>query len=211
MSGQGDLTMLPFVHALRRGDAATLSALGDSLTYGYLVARGYLDMVEETLQRLFPEALLTVHNHGVCGDTVFDGLERAGEAFFAPQPQVGLIQFGLNDCFQGMSAARFSAGLEHLVLDCRQRVPHMDLVLVPPPPVEAASFDQAAEPFREAMADVAEEHGGVLAPVSTRWNEDRPDEPLWLADGVHPTQAGYRRMASAVLDALGVTPLLTTD
>ncbi len=186
---------------LAAGEPGRLSALGDSLTYGYLVRQGYLDMVEAALRSQYPESQLTVLNHGVCGDTVFDGLSRFDEAFVYPQPDLGLIEFGLNDCFQGITPERFAAGLEQLVDLCRQRVPAMELVILPPIPVQPAAFQAAAEPFKKACFDIARQGPYPCVDFATPWRA-ADNLPLWQGDGVHPTEAGYRIMAQAVLATL---------
>ena len=192
----------PFIERLCQGQTAILSALGDSLTVGYLVYQGYLDMVESDLRKRYPEARLQVYNHGVCGDTVFDGRHRLDQAIMNLHPHLALVQFGLNDCFSGISPARFSEGLDDVLRRIKASLPDTLIMLVPPPPVEPAAFDMQAEPFREAMAVAAALHGTLLAPIEEFWGSDSAGTPLWLPDGVHPTEAGYRCMADAILKAL---------
>ena len=191
-----------FLKKLKAGEKVTLSALGDSLTYGYMVHQGYLDMVEARLRRDHPGNLLTVLNHGLCGDNVFGGNARAEEAFYTPQPDLGFIEFGLNDCFQGMPASQFETSLRQLVGGCRTKVPGMALLLLPPIPVEPADFEQLAEPFRNAYNMVGREFQVPIVDFATPWHQTPNSIPLWQADGVHPTEAGYRVMAEAVVRTL---------
>jgi len=191
-----------FRDRLLAGEPATLCALGDSLTVGYLVNRGYLDMVEADLRQRFPHCDLWVENRSVCGDTIFDGTRRAPHALLSAPPHAALIQFGLNDCFSGVSSGQFRQGVTALVERLKTRSPGTEIILVPAPPIRAPEFDREAEPYRTACDDIAGEPGVVSAPVSCVWRAANQDLPLWLGDGVHPTEAGYRLMADAVLQSL---------
>jgi acyl-CoA thioesterase I len=194
--------MKQFLTKLRGGEEVTLSALGDSLTHGYLVPFGYLDMVETKLREDSPGNRLSVLNHGLCGDTVFGGNSRAAKAFYQPQPDLGFIEFGLNDCFQGMPASQFEGSLRHLLEGCQARVPHMALLLLPPIPVKPPDFELLAEPFRAAYHKLGEEFSVPVIDFATPWHQAHPTIPLWQGDGVHPTEAGYRVMADAVLEVI---------
>jgi lysophospholipase L1-like esterase len=169
---------------------------------GYLVRRGYLDMVETALRKSYPGNSLAVLNHGLSGDTIFGGNARAAEAFYRPQPDLGFIEFGLNDCFQGMPVSQFEASLRHLVEGCKTRVPNMALLLLPPIPVEPPDFEELAEPFRTAYQTIGQEFSVPVIDFATPWHQAPPAIPRWQNDGVHPTEAGYRIMADAVLEAI---------
>ena len=47
----------------------TLSVLGDSLSYGYMVPAGYIHILMELLAKDYLSNQFRLHNHGVCGDT----------------------------------------------------------------------------------------------------------------------------------------------
>jgi len=194
--------MKRFLAKLRAGEEVTLSALGDSLTVGYLVPEGYLDKVEWDLRQSYPGNKLSVLNHGLSGDTVFGGNARAAVAFYRTRPDLGIIEFGLNDCFQGVPAQQFESSLRHLVEGCRARVPEMALLLLPPIPVASPDFEKLAGPFRTAYQRIATEFSATIVDFATPWHQAPPSIPLWQGDGVHPTEAGYRVMADVVLKAI---------
>jgi len=191
-----------FLRRLDQGKPAVLTALGDSLTVGYMLPLGYLDMTCTALRQRFPGADLEVRNHGVCGDTVFDGARRAGRALLGDPPHLAFIQFGLNDAFSGVTPFQFRRGLFELVTQVQQAAPDTELLLVPPPRVRYLEFDREAEPFRGAMEDTARTTGVLVAPMARVWDAHQGSEPLWLGDGVHPSLAGYGLMAEAVLEAV---------
>ncbi|MBM4353573.1 MAG: hypothetical protein FJ109_07205 [Deltaproteobacteria bacterium] len=191
-----------FLERLTAGEPASLRALGDSLTVGYLVRRGYLDFLEDMLRERFPGCPVRLENHGVCGDTVFDGLERCRSVLRPPPADAVIFQFGTNDCFCGISAERYKAGLLDLVRRHEGSGGTGDLLLLPPPRIDLAEFDTGLDAFRGAVDEVAEETGAAVAPVLEVWDAHGGSEPLWLDDRVHPTEAGYRLMALAVLRVL---------
>jgi acyl-CoA thioesterase I len=194
--------MTRFADRLRSGRPTTMTALGDSLTVGYMVRRGYLDMVETSLRERFPSCDLRVANQGVCGDTIFDGTRRAPQALFSTPPNAALIQFGLNDCFSGVTREQFKEATGELVSRLRALSPDTEVVLVPAPPCRTADFDGEAEPFRTAYEELGNELSVLVAPVPRLWRTRSPELPLWLTDGVHPTEGGYRIMAETVLEVL---------
>ncbi len=191
-----------FLRRLEAGGSATLRALGDSLTVGYRVRRGYLDFLGDMLQGRLPGCGVSLENHGVCGDTVFDGIDRSRSVLRSPPADAQILQFGTNDCFCGVSAARYQGGLLELAARYRECGGAGDLLLLPPPRVRMADFDGALDAFRDAVDQIASRTGAVVVPVLDVWDAFNGPEPLWLEDGVHPTEAGYRLMARAVMSAL---------
>ena len=162
---------------------------------------GYLEHVEAGLSTAFPEAQVHVMRHGVCGDTVFDGLRRLPPLLARLRPNVVLVQFGLNDLFQGIPPRRFAGGLDAVLEQCAE-AGVAGAVLVPPPPPRDPLWEADVQPFRAVFAECGARWKIPIAPVAEHWRDAAPDEVLWLDDGVHPSEAGYRHMAAAVLQAL---------
>jgi len=191
-----------FAGLLEAGGTARLAGLGDSLTYGYMVSRGYFDMVADGLRDRYPEAQLTVTNCGVCGDTAAGGLTRTGQLFRPGAPDLALVQFGLNDCYMGIPAAEFQEDLLDVVYRLGRDAPECEILLVPPPALKFDEDNRMVKPFRRAFARAAEEAGVPSAQVEHEWRSHEPAGPLWLSDGVHPSEEGYSIIARAVLTAV---------
>ena len=191
-----------FVGLLERGEQGTLMALGDSLTVGYMVQRGYLDMVEAELRGRYPACNLRVDNQGVCGNTVLDGLARVRGILLDGAPDLALLQFGLNDCFVGITPARFKEGLLTLIGRVRDKSPDTEIMLVPPPAVRFENFNEEAKPFRQVTIEASAEANVVAVPMAAAFHATNEDQPLWLSDGVHPSHGGYELMANAVIEAI---------
>ena len=184
-----------------------LSVLGDSLSYGYMVSAGYIDMLMELLAKHYPSHMFRLHNHGVCGDTAQGGLYRLREALLDPPADIALVQFGINDCFVGISASAFQATVGQIVLAYQKECPKGIVLLVPPPPVSPPQENLMLEPFRQAMHDLAGSPGVVCAPIDEHWSVTESSSTRWLDDGVHPSEGGYRLMAEAVYAALTSLPV----
>ena len=54
-----------FASLIKDQHQITLSVLGDSLSYGYMVPTGYIHMLMELLVKGHPSNLFRLHNHGV--------------------------------------------------------------------------------------------------------------------------------------------------
>ena len=180
----------------------TLSVLGDSLSYGYMVPAGYIHMLMELLAKEYPSNQFHIHNHGVCGDTAQDGLRRLRGALLHPPADIALVQFGINDCFVGISAPEFQAAVKQIVQGYQTECPKGIVLLIPPPPVYPPQENLMLEPFRQAMYELAKTLNVVCAPINDHWSVDESLSAQWLDDGIHPSEEGYRLMARAVYVAL---------
>ncbi len=91
--------------AAQHDDRVILAAYGDSLVAGWglstqdgLVARLEAELVKAGAGGARGVRVL---DFGVSGDTSLDGLERL-EAVLAAKPRAVLLEFGANDCYQGL-------------------------------------------------------------------------------------------------------------
>ena len=195
-----------FASLIKGQHLITLSVLGDSLSYGYMVSAGYVHMLMDLFARHYPSHEFRLHNHGVCGDTAAGGLRRVRRALLDPPADIALIQFGINDCFVGISAADFATAVRQIVLAYRAECPEGIVLLVPPPPVHPRREHLMLESFRQSMQQAAESLEVVCVPIAEHWPVDESSPNQWLNDGVHPSEEGYRLMARAAFAALSPPP-----
>jgi acyl-CoA thioesterase-1 len=191
------MPMTRFIERLARGDRPTVLGLGDSLTFGYMVPRGYLHILRDLLVARAPKAPPIIDNQGSCGDTAAGGRARLRHLLGDGGPDLALIQFGINDAFGGVPPAAFRRDLEALIMTFQEANPDGEIVLVPPPPLAWEEDDAQVEPFRDAALVAAEAHGAGLAPVGEFFRRGHPG--AYLADGVHPAEKGHAWMAEAIL------------
>jgi lysophospholipase L1-like esterase len=74
--------------------------IGDSITGVYYHSgglRAYPEMLQIALQKIHPQAQLTVRNAGISGDTTTGGLKRLDRDVLAHKPHLVTVMFGMND------------------------------------------------------------------------------------------------------------------
>ncbi len=190
-----------FVEMVKAGRSVQVTALGDSLTVGHMVNCGYFPAFLDSIRRMNPDCEVRGSNHGICGDTARGGLSRFQSAS-RPYPDLALIQFGINDAFMGVSAEGFGRQIDEiagLFLGLGSMV-----ALVPPPPLRNLGDMAVVAPFVDACVRVATERRLPFAMYERGWCSDDRQSELWLDDGVHPSERGYRLMADSVLEALSL-------
>lgn len=192
--------MAQFIQRLEAGGRPTILGLGDSLTFGYMVPRGYLRVLQDLLTLRSPAAPPVINNQGACGDTAAGGRARLRHLLEDGGPDLALIQFGINDAFGGISHEAFRRDLESLICTFREARPDGEVILVPAPPLAWPEDDAQVEPFRIAAASAAATQGARLAPVDELFRRDHPG--AYLADGIHPSEKGHAWIAAAVLQVL---------
>ncbi len=157
-----------------------------------MVPAGYVRMLMDLLARHYPSHEFRLHNHGVRGDTARGGLGRLTGALLDPPADIALVQFGINDCFVGISASDFQTAVRQIVLAYQTECPKGIVLLVPPPPVYPKQEHLMLEFFRQAMQQVAKSLEVVCVPIDAHWPVDESSPTQWLDDGVHPSEEGYR-------------------
>jgi acyl-CoA thioesterase I len=194
-----------FVQALANGETRRLVGLGDSLTYGYMVGRGYFDQLLGRLATRYPAGRVEPVNQGVCGATAEDGARRLSYGMRGGTTDMLLVQFGLNDAYMGIHAKAFQDMVARIIERARAEVPELEIILVPPPPLDDAREQRLAAPFTAAMEALTSPPEVRIADVAASWRAEA-GEALFLVDGVHPTEAGYACMAEAVFKAMAASP-----
>ncbi|OIO05146.1 MAG: hypothetical protein AUJ49_01765 [Desulfovibrionaceae bacterium CG1_02_65_16] len=204
---------------VRHDPRPVLAAYGDSLVAGWGVAES--EALPVRLEACLAQAgkPWRVLNFGVSGDTSVEGLERLSDVL-AAQPRAALLEFGANDCYQGLPVKATADALEQMIkglLDAGVRVflagwrtrsdlftPEFDdpdlagLVPIAPPLFNA----KYVKKFNAVHAWLAEKHHLPLLPHILDPLLDPALAGAFQADGVHPSAKGARLLAEAL------TPLL---
>jgi lysophospholipase L1-like esterase len=206
----GDVAV-PAVLALGpRARANIYLAFGDSITWGQGSSdgNGYVDVLEADLRGFWGKA--TVEADGEPGTKSNKGESRLGASLNSSRPAYVLILYGTNDwnepdCREEFPCFTITA-LRSMVLQTRDAGAFPVVGTIPP--VNPSYTDRSPEErndwvrrmnelvrsmAREERAAVAEIHGDFLK---------QPSLPPLFADYLHPSDAGYRLMASSFFAAI---------
>jgi len=189
---------------LLSGETVKITAFGDSLTYGWMVGKGYIDFLHEMLKEKYPGSDVVFLNRGVPGDTARDGLRRIKEVTSKTADLV-LVEFGLNDLYTGYSDGEFLKNLELIIRDIRESM-DAEIVLLTSVYVRMAPEYSRMLEFYKTINLAAEKHSLPVVNVHSYWEYKVQSGidfyRLVQADGVHPTEEGYRLFAEAVMSML---------
>ncbi len=185
--------------SLGAGGDIVVAGLGDSLTYGWMVRRGYFERFVSTLQTRWPKGRISGINAGIPGDTALGGLRRI-DAVLREKPTLVLVQFGLNDLFSGVDPGSFQMSYEQITqrVIAAGAIPILVVSSPLPNPLEQEKATRYYDIIRQLGAKlgvpVADTDLHLRSSVEMR---DAP-EHLILDDGSHPSDQGHRLMADAV-------------
>jgi lysophospholipase L1-like esterase len=197
---------------LRSGRSVTLAALGDSLTRGWMVRKGYLDYLEEMLRREYPGSRFRIVNEGIPGDTADCGLYRLETDILVEKPDCVLVQYAINDASLGFTTGQFKRTIRDIVERIPPRRGGGDRFWSPRASFSATTVRTASlEEYYGVLADIGAEES-PRAPVHEHWKRRSPRGWTWRSlvqfDFVHPTTEGYRYKAEAVMEVFGRTPVM---
>lgn len=187
----------------------TFVAIGDSFTEGVAddpgdgVYRGWADLVARRLAEFEPE--LRYANLAVRGKLIGQIAQDQLEPAAAMRADLATVAGGLNDamrpgcdvdevCAQIERCARVMAAssgrlVMFRVMDFTRRMP------------SARRFQPKADRINELVDQLVEKYGVVTVDLHSARVFDDPR--LWAPDRIHLTDEGHRRVAEAVLEALG--------
>lgn len=188
---------------LAAGESVRIAALGDSLTYGWMAEKGYIDFLQEMLQAKYPSTKIQFINSGLPGDTAEGGLRRLKEQVIDAHPDLVFVQFALNDAFIGCPLGEYEKNIA-LIIERLRHETAAEVLLLTSVALADSHEDSLALQYYERLEQVAQQRSVSIARVHAYW-KDKADgnfDGLLQADGVHPTAAGYRLMAEAIMQVL---------
>jgi acyl-CoA thioesterase I len=181
-------------------------AFGDSITEGQVLSLGFAMVVEpfesyphkleQILRSRYPAQAVRVFNSGYGGEEPATGVARLPGILDAEHPEVLLIQEGIN----GLTTARVTSYGNHLrtmVSLARQR--NIDVIIATLLPVGPPHTDsrptkrEAVTQLNQRIEGIAAEFG--IGPPLDLYSPFQANPSLLDRDGLHPTRAGYTRIA----------------
>ncbi len=187
---------------LQSGASVTIAAIGDSLTSGWMARKGYVDFLEEMLREKYPDSRFSIIASGVAGDTADFGLYRVDTDVLRHEPDCVFVQYAINDAGYGFTVNQFRNNIQGII-DKIRRAGDADIVLVTSGHIGDHGETHFAEEYYEQLESLGEINGLPVARVHAYWKEKISTgvdfRSLVQYDMVHPTVAGYRIMAEAIV------------
>lgn len=174
--------------------AATIVALGDSLTAGYGLRpeQNFPAQLEAHLKTLGKD--VTLINGGISGDTTAGGKSRL-DWVLEQQPQIVIVALGGNDMLRGVEPTLTHGNLDSILHTLTQK----NIVVILAGMKSAMNMGpHYAAQFNKIYPNLAKKYGVIHYPFFLEGVARKPD--LNLADGIHPNAAGIAVMVE------GITP-----
>ena len=179
---------------------------GGSIAAGLGVTKNYGHILQEALQCKGIEVI----NRSRYGETSFDGIGTFAKDIADFQPDILLIQFGIDDAFGYVYRSEFQENVVRMVR--RAQLGFNPAIFL----ATAHTFDDpcdidAADIFYRSLRIVAQDLGCRLIPVHSYWDgyleeHHLHNKDLVLADSRYPNERGHQVIAEAMMKWL--TPRL---
>ena len=187
---------------LEAGARVSIVTLGDSITAGFAVHRGFPSFWKQMLAEKYPDAVVEMINSGISGDTSMDGLARLDWAVLSYEPDLVTINFGINDCVLGLGLEELEMNLVEMVRRIRAG-PGSEVLLLSSQPLETPPYDRLVPDYYQAVERVAKEMNVGFVDVYGAWMKrvqaGMPLDSLILPGLDHPNEAGYRIIAEELM------------
>ncbi len=197
--------------------ATRFLAFGDSITWGTRssctgentqVAAPYPAALRALLTDRYTLQSFTVTNDGLPGERATDpsALARLGLSLEGRKPEVLLLQEGINDlqkAFNPVTQDQIIDALRLMVKEGRKRGAKLVFIgtLLPERPGSCRAFAPAEiAPLNEKIRSMAAAEGAVLVDLYAAF--DGQIETLLGPDGLHPSDAGYAKIAGVFFDSI---------
>jgi acyl-CoA thioesterase-1 len=190
------------IHNLSTGTPVTIVALGDSLTQGWMVSKGYVDFLKEMLHAKFPQSRFLLVNSGIPGDTADSGLYRMKWDVLHHNPDCVFIQYAINDAFSGFTEQQFKRSIKGIIDTVRENG-DAEIVLITSVYIGDNDDNRLVEGYYHQLEILGKDYRIPVVLTHEYWKKKIREGILFGTlvqfDGVHPTEEGYRLMAEAVM------------
>jgi lysophospholipase L1-like esterase len=167
-----------------------------------MARKGYIDFLEEMLRGKYPDSRFSIIAKGVPGDTADFGLYRVDTDVLHQAPDCVFIQYAINDAGYGFTVSQFRNNIQGII-DKIRKAGDADIVLVTSGHIGDHGENHFAEEYYEQIEKLGKINGLPVARVHAYWKEQIAAgidfRSLVQYDLVHPTVAGYRLMAEAIM------------
>lgn len=167
-------------------------------------AASYPSQLHARLMAQYPSqaASITVVNSGVGGEHAHEGAARFGDAFDAAQPQVVLLMEGAND-LRMYGTDLPTLALYVMTFHSQSRGAKVFVASMLPSRPGRLSQDPSQLEEMNAKLKVMVDGDGKGATLVNLYDPMKADaQTLIGSDGLHPTEAGYRRIAELFFAAI---------
>jgi acyl-CoA thioesterase-1 len=190
------------IHNLSTGTPVTIVALGDSLTQGWMVSKGYVDFLKEMLHAKFPQSRFLLVNSGIPGDTADSGLYRMKWDVLHHNPDCVFIQYAINDAFSGFTEQQFKRSIKGIIDTVRENG-DADIVLITSVYIGDNDDNRRVEGYYHQLEILGKDYRIPVVLTHEYWKKKIREGTFFGSlvqyDGVHPTEEGYRLMAEAIM------------
>ena len=191
------------INKLTNGAPLTIVALGDSLTQGWMVSKGYLDFLKEMLHTKLPQSRFKLISSGIPGDTADSGLYRMKWDVLRYSPDCVFIQYAINDAFSGFTKQSFKSNIKGIIDGIRENGA-ADIVLITSGYIGDNEDNRHVEGYYHQLEALGADYGIPVVLTHEYWKRKIREGVIFGSlvqyDGVHPTEEGYRLMAEAVMN-----------
>jgi len=209
------VTLPHTAHAVRRGTALVIVAIGSSSTQGVGAsdeAHTYPALLAEELQRRWPRLAVTVVNKGIGGETAEQMLARFTRDVLPYRPQLVIWQTGSNHALTGEDVQGYEQTVRAGI--ARLKAAHMDFILMDPQYAPRV----LGRPLHKAIVDTLGKVGHDLKvavfqrfAVMRHWvtKGQYKIEDLITRDQLHMNDASYHCIARLLANSLASAALAT--
>ena len=209
------LAFVPAIASAETNGGVRVMPLGDSITDGFNVPGGYrinlwqrfvaggriVDLVGSGSNG---PAALGDHDHEGHSGWRIDQIDANIVAWLrATSPHVVLLHIGTNDMNQNFDIANAPARLAALVDHIQATAPGVELFVAQIIPARDATVESRIAAFNAALPAVLQSKGTHVHVLNMHGVVTTAD----LADGLHPSAAGYDKMGAAWFAALQAVPV----
>ena len=181
---------------------AGIPGSGDMFRQVLVPNAAYPTVLNEQLSQRYVAQSIDVVNAGRPGDAAQNAVPRFQSTFAANQPEVLLMLMGYNDLGSFSSAAAAYRAVEQMIKEARLRGARVFLATLTPsiPGRQRSSPEPILVAYNDALRTLAAGENAVLVDL---YQAALPNVEAWIGvDGLHPTEAGYAKIADTFYSAI---------